>query len=237
MPCALKGVAERLTQGYLPLSARAIQHAAGDEQRQGHEPDPLTAAPLSPVIGGHSLSRGPLAHKHDALWGYPRFRVPSRTRNGGGGVDLVLVIVGIFVAVGTPLGTYIAARKGHEVTERTAELAAETARDVAVAAAKTATAANRTNREEHDRSHIRWACDKLSSTDPTARDVGISVLKSMLLDDELDHHDLVTVAGVLEVVTSDAVSRIGDLTRSTVAERHPEGDADERLGWSSGEGG
>jgi hypothetical protein len=125
-------------------------------------------------------------------------------------MDAFIVLGGLVVAVGTPVGTYIAARKGHAAAERVATIGADTARGAAIAAASTAEAGDQTIRREQGRNHFRWASEKAWSSDPTVREGGIAVLRSMLEDDKLSHDDLVAVVGVLSALTADAVNRVGE---------------------------
>jgi hypothetical protein len=133
-------------------------------------------------------------------------------------VETLVVIVGLFVAVGTPLGTYLAARQANKVNAANAAAATQAAREATEASRQTAATINQTTQEEQGRNHFRWACEQVWSQNPDARRGGIAILKSMLHDDELDHADLVAVAGVLESVTEDAVQRLGASPDQAVAE-------------------
>ena len=61
------GVPKRPTQGDLPLSARAKQDAADDEQRQRHEQEDAQAG--DELHADNGLDRGHLVRRADAIWG------------------------------------------------------------------------------------------------------------------------------------------------------------------------
>jgi hypothetical protein len=116
-------------------------------------------------------------------------------------VEAFLAIVGVIVAVGTPLGSYFGVVQGHKV------------------ARVNAMTADATTQQEHDRNHFRWACQQAWATDPTTRLAGIAILKSMLLDEQLVHADLVAVAGVLEAITAPGLDRVGEHAVGPIAPR------------------
>lgn len=170
----------------------------------------------------------------------------------------LLIVVGALVSIGTPLGTYVATRKGHAVSEDTARIAANTARHAADVAAKaardaadltaetarhtaaltaeTAAAANQTTEREQLRAHLRWAYERAWSEHPTTSRGGIAILRSRFDDGGLHHADLVELAGVLEALTSPAVDRVGDPTQGDIAAPSSEGDAGTAIASGGGDG-
>ena len=149
-------------------------------------------------------------------------------------MEVLVVVVGLFVALGTPGLTYLAARKGHAATERVARIAADAARDAANAAATAAALATETSRAEHDRNHFRWACEQAFSEQPATRAGGIAILKSMFTDESMGHAELVAVAGVLDSLTASAVGRATEELVDELVETALKGDPEESDGGKAG---
>ncbi|NEK96604.1 hypothetical protein GCU67_20895 [Modestobacter muralis] len=105
-------------------------------------------------------------------------------------MDLFVVIVGLVVAVGTPLATYLGVIKGHKVAAQNAELtssnALTSAREGHQSAERMA-AANLASAAEKSRQDAVWkAIEMVTSPNLRAQQVGARILQDMLAAGNLD---------------------------------------------------
>jgi hypothetical protein len=163
-------------------------------------------------------------------------QAPVPTLSGWRDVQTVQAIVALVVAVATPVAVYFAALQGHRVAERSAKRASETAlraatvaantarvsaetaaqasRDAAEMASRTAKAsaelASQLAREENERNHFRWACEKIASDCEKDQLIGVEIVRSMVHSGTMPESDLIAAAGVLTAFAAPSLVRLGD---------------------------